>query len=114
MNTTERQEKIIQSVQSQSDAGFSSNEVLKNLMKEGFTKEEVEPYLKNVSEITSSQRQSLQVFLMGIAIFCCVKALDNTGPAFDSNPGKFWGFAGGGLFAFLLFLLMFRKRNPFK
>lgn len=114
MKADERVEKIIESIKMQADAGFSNNEILKNLIKEGFSKSEVEPYLQNVSSLTSSSRQTLQSILIGAAVICGVKACDYAGSSMNGQPSAdFWTFLIIGALAFILFIVLLTKKKPF-
>lgn len=116
MITKEREQAIIDSVRTQAEAGFNDSQILDNLISEGYTKEEVDPYLENVSSLTSSQRTGFQTILFGVFVFCVLKGLENTrcaalNPACQSIFTIYMVIAA---ITFILFIVLLSKRKPFK
>ena len=109
---TERQNTIIEKIKQQAEAGFSKTEITNNLIKEGYNSDEIDPYLKNVSALNSYQKQATGLVLLGISIFCAVKALDNAND-YSDNHVRFFIYAGIGLITFICFIINLQKKKPF-
>lgn len=108
---TERQQEIISKITNQAESGFSKKEISNNLINEGYSEEEVEPFLTKVSTLTSTQRQTLTTVLLGISVFFGVKAYEQI--QFNKFTPLFWGYCGIGLLVFILFIGSLKKKKPF-